>query len=85
MVSNTPFKFTACGHYTTEERDLATHLAGGGVATSLLLPRALEEVGELSELLVALGHPDDAAALQKAVAAAMDAHEVGRCEMKVDG
>jgi elongator complex protein 1 len=29
----------------TEERDLAMHLAGGGVAPNLLMPRALEEVG----------------------------------------
>ena len=59
----------------TEERDLANHLASGGVAGDLLAVGALERVGELSELLVVLGHADDAAKLQSAVAAAIAAHE----------
>ena len=66
----------------TEERDLAAHLAGGGVAAQLLLPRALEEIGELSEILVTLGHAGDAASLQRAVAAAMEAHEAAAAEAK---
>jgi hypothetical protein len=39
-------------------------------------------VGELSELLVMLGHADDAAALQKAVAAAMASHAAAAGEAK---
>jgi elongator complex protein 1 len=61
---------------------LATHLAGGGAAAALLLPRALEEVGELSELLVLLGHADDAAALQNAVATAVDAATAAAAEAR---
>ena len=45
----------------TEERDLATHLANGGVAETLLAEGALEEIGELAELLVILGAAEDAA------------------------
>ena len=41
---------------THGERDLAIHLASGGVASELLAVGALEHVGELSELLVVLGH-----------------------------
>ena len=59
----------------TEERDLATHLANGGVAETLVVEGALEEIGELAELLVLLGAAEDAAKLQRAVAAAMDASE----------
>ena len=66
----------------TEERDLAIHLASGGVASELLAVGALEHVGELSELLVVLGHADDAAKLQGAVAAAMAAHEAASAEAR---
>jgi elongator complex protein 1 len=63
----------------TEERDLANHLASGGVAGDLLAPGALEHVGELSELLVVLGHAEDAATLQGAVSAAIAAHHKASC------
>ena len=66
----------------TEERDLATHLANGGVAETLLAEGALEEIGELAELLVILGAADDAAKLQRAVAAAMDASENAAAEAR---
>ena len=66
----------------TEERDLANHLASGGVAGDLLAVGALERVGELSELLVVLGHADDAAKLQSAVAAAVEAHERAGAEAR---
>jgi elongator complex protein 1 len=66
----------------TEERDLAIHLASGGVASELLAVGALEHVGELSELLVVLGHADDAAKLQGAVAAAIAAHEAASAEAR---
>lgn len=66
----------------TEERDLATHLANGGVAETLLAEGALEEIGELAELLVLLGAAEDAAKLQRAVAAAMDASENAAAEAR---
>ena len=62
----------------TEERDLAAHLASGAVAGSLGAPRALEEIGELTELLVSLGHAEDAAALLRAVSDAVAALESAR-------
>jgi elongator complex protein 1 len=66
----------------TEERDLANHLASGGVAGDLLAPGALEHVGELSELLVVLGHAEDAATLQGAVSAAIAAHQKASAEAR---
>jgi elongator complex protein 1 len=66
----------------TEERDLANHLASGGVAGDLLAPGALEHVGELSELLVVLGHAEDAAKLQGAVSAAIAAHQKASAEAR---
>ena len=66
----------------TEERDLANHLASGGVAGDLLAPGALEHVGELSELLVVLGHAEDAATLQGAVSAAIAAHHKASAEAR---
>ena len=66
----------------TEERDLANHLASGGVAGDLLAPGALEHVGELSELLVVLGHAEDAAKLQSAVSAAIAAHQKASAEAR---
>ena len=69
----------------TEERDLAAHLASGAVAGSLGAPRALEEIGELTELLVSLGHAEDAAALQRAVSDAVAALESAREEARLRG
>ena len=66
----------------TEEKDLAMHLANGGVCSDLLAAGALENVGELSELLVVLGHDSDAAKLQSAVAAALAAHEKASLEAR---
>ena len=66
----------------TEERDLANHLASGGVAGDLLAPGALEHIGELSELLVVLGHAEDAAKLQGAVSAAIAAHQKASAEAR---
>ena len=55
----------------TEEKDLASHLANGGTCADLLMAGALDEIGELTELLVVLGNADDAAKLQQAVGAAL--------------
>lgn len=46
----------------TEERDLSLH-----VLTLAPLPKTLEEIGELLELLVLLGHESDARTLQRVV------------------
>lgn len=59
----------------TEARDLATFLAEGGTCPDLLAEGALDEIGQLSELLVTLGASDDAAKLQRAVGEALEAHE----------
>ena len=67
----------------TEERDLATHLSNGGVATVFIAPRALEEIGELSELLILLGHAEDAGTLQRAVSAATAANDDAVREAKL--
>ena len=61
---------------------MANHLASGGVAGDLLAPGALEHVGELSELLVVLGHAEDAAKLQSAVSAAIAAHQKASAEAR---
>jgi elongator complex protein 1 len=66
----------------TEERDLAAHLASGAVAGSIGAPTALETIGELTELLVSLGHAEDAAALQRAVSEAVEALEAAREEAR---
>jgi elongator complex protein 1 len=66
----------------TEERDLAAHLASGAVAGSIGAPTALETIGELTELLVSLGHAEDAAALQRAVSEAVAALEAAREEAR---
>ena len=66
----------------TEERDLAAHLASGAVAGSIGAPIALETIGELTELLVSLGHAEDAAALQRAVSEAVAALEAAREEAR---
>jgi elongator complex protein 1 len=52
----------------TEERDLALH-----VIALAPVNKTLEEIGELLELLVSLGHEDDARALQRVVSEAVDA------------
>ena len=52
----------------TEERDLALH-----VIALAPMNKTLEEIGELLELLVSLGHEDDARALQRVVSEAVDA------------
>ena len=69
----------------TEERDLAAHLASGAVAGSIGAPTALETIGELTELLVSLGHAEDAAALQRAVSEAVAALEAAREEARRRG
>jgi elongator complex protein 1 len=66
----------------TEERDLAAHLASGAVDGSIGAPTALETIGELTELLVSLGHAEDAAALQRAVSEAVAALEAAREEAR---
>ena len=57
--------------------DLAAFLAEGGTCPDLLAEGALDEIGQLSELLVTLGASDDAAKLQRAVGEALEAHERG--------
>jgi elongator complex protein 1 len=69
----------------TEERDLAAHLASGAVDGSIGAPTALETIGELTELLVSLGHAEDAAALQRAVSEAVAALEAAREEARRRG
>ena len=54
-----------------EEAALAAHI--GALAPT---PAALAALGELSEALVVLGHPEDARLLQAAMAALLAAQEV---------
>jgi len=61
----------------TEERDLAKH-----VMNLMPIARTLEEVGELLELLVLLGHEGDARTLQRVASEAIDAHDAAKLQAK---
>ena len=59
----------------TEERDLAMH-----VLSLAPMAKTLEEVGELLELLVLLGHEGDARTLQRVASEAVDAHDASKID-----